>query len=107
MAMFDATYRLYSGIPGNNNNASNDCLRVFPNPCTNGLQIAFKLQRGGKVKIALYDVMETSIKTISDQNYVAGRHSISFDVSGVPAGSYLIFYQTDNNIETRKLLIIR
>lgn len=61
---------------------------VTPNPATGIASVELMLPHGVHIEVALFDLLGRQIGTIAEGAYPAGRHSIAFDCSTLPAGSY-------------------
>ncbi|HEC78844.1 MAG TPA: T9SS type A sorting domain-containing protein [candidate division WOR-3 bacterium] len=87
------------------------CLR--PNPSNNGIvTISYKLSVSGLVRLSVYDALGREVKTLVNGIKSAGEHSTTWnscDKDGVKvaAGIYFVQYTTLDNIQTKKLLLLR
>ena len=107
IAMFDAPYSTYTGISGNNMSPSAKLIGSFPNPCSNYLKITFELKDPGNVKIGILDITGQPLGEVTGQNYSSGRHTVQYDVSGLPAGTYLYQFRSGDFNGSGKFTIIR
>jgi hypothetical protein len=80
-------------------------LSVFPNPIGKSAEIKYETTVEGKVLIQLFDVTGKMVKTITDENQGAGKHSIILDKSTNSAGNYFLKASTANGVETKKIVI--
>jgi uncharacterized repeat protein (TIGR01451 family) len=86
----------------------------FPNPFNPSTTIAFALSRPGFVTLTIYDALgRTVANLVGDELRSAGRHSMSFDASGLASGMYL-YRLTVRDLAgasvgsvTRRLLLVR
>ena len=79
----------------------------FPNPYNSSTTIQFQLPKESKININLYNVLGEQIQTIVEGFYSRGVHSINFLSDKLPSGIYLYKLQTENNLLTKKLIIIK
>lgn len=84
----------------------------YPNPFNPSTTINFSVSTPGMVNIDVFDSKGERINTISNNYYEAGSHSVSWDgrnTAGVKVSSGIYFYQmrADNNISTRKMILVK
>jgi hypothetical protein len=83
-----------------------------PNPVENMTNIGFKIAENAKVKIEIINMLGNVVAELTNTNYAAGNHVISwncYDQNGtkVPAGSYLYRMIVNDKVITKKMTIIR
>ena len=93
---------VYVNAPETNNHN----LRLYPNPVRKRVSIEFDIPEPRKVEIRLLNMSGREITTLINQSLPPGRHESSFDLSGMPEGLYLLRFQTEREIETRRMTII-
>lgn len=79
----------------------------FPNPFNSSTNISYQITNAGSIKILLYNVLGEQIKTLLDKYKNAGIYSISFNANDIPSGVYIYTLETDNQLLTKKLTIIK
>jgi hypothetical protein len=77
----------------------------YPNPFTQMTEIKWHTSEYSKVELKVYDFAGREIKTIVDENQAPGKHQVTFDASGLPAGVYFYQLQVDGNVETKKMIV--
>lgn len=79
----------------------------YPNPFNPTTTISYNLPNSGLTSLKVYDVLGKEVATLINEYQDQGNHSINFDGSYLASGTY--FYQLifDNNIQTKKLLLIK
>jgi hypothetical protein len=82
-------------------------LSAFPNPFNPTTTLSFTLPRAGKTKIVIYDITGREVRTLSDQIFEAGEHTLRFDGSGLPSGIYFARMTSGNSTTTQKLLLLK
>lgn len=84
-----------------------ELLQPFPNPLTPGASAAvvFRLPVAGAVSLAVYDTAGRRVDTLAAGSHAAGRHSLSWDSTGVAPGVYLLRLETNGESLTRRVLI--
>ena len=107
VAMFDAQYSTWTGLPATDQSTNNKLISVYPNPCNTSLNVSFSLTGAESVKITLDDLIGEPRVTITDQLYPEGLYNLPFDVSNLSPGSYLLNFRAGNLNKTCKVFIIR
>lgn len=84
----------------------------FPNPFEHKTTIAFTLEKGNKVDLTIYDINGNIIKTIFSGIIEQGEHKIEWDGCNsnglfVCSGNYFYQLKVNNEIITKKLIIIK
>lgn len=86
---------------------------VAPNPFNPTTRIQFGLSRPGAVQLAIYDVEGRRVRMLLDNETLpAGVHTVFWDGtnahgSGVACGIYFVRLVGENQIQTRKVVLIR
>lgn len=84
----------------------------YPNPFNPETVISFSLPKPGNVKIKIYDVLGNEIRTLIDEERLAGKHNIywnSTDNFGkrVASGVYFYTISADNFTQTKKMVLMK
>ena len=80
----------------------------YPNPFNPRTTIRYQLPENSHVAIGVYNICGKEITTLSDDVMPAGRHSVSFDATGLSGGVYFYQLRADGYvIETKKMLLVR
>ncbi len=90
-------------IVGNKTNSLN--IVVFPNPAKEIASISFNLNKRSDVVISIYDLTGNVVKTMPYKNQDAGNHSISFNINGLSAGTYIAAMETNGVKSTAKFVV--
>ena len=105
--------------PGNENSEElnllpqiTELLLPRPNPSNPMTQFKFTLRRDGPVKLKVYNIRGQLIKTLIDEMYIAGTHSVVWygdDGYGrkVSSGTYVGRFQADGKTMTHRVVIVR
>ena len=83
-----------------------------PNPFNSGTTIAFALPRADEVELAVYNISGQQVAKLVQGMRPAGRYQVLWDGrdgagAELASGVYLYRLQTGNQVETRKLLLLR
>ncbi|MDQ3046773.1 MAG: C25 family cysteine peptidase [Bacteroidota bacterium] len=95
-----------SGTVGINYNATENTIRVYPNPASTNLTVMFNSSTE-KMKIALYNYMGQEVIMVSNENGVSGSFTKTIDVSSLTAGAYLLKIEQGNTVSTEHIVINR
>ena len=79
----------------------------YPNPFNPVTQIAFSIPEASNVTLDVYDIQGKHITTLVDENIGAGRHQVSFDGSNLSSGIYMYRIQSNNQVQTRSMTLIK
>jgi hypothetical protein len=80
-------------------------MTLQPNPASNLVKLEFKLDHRTLTKQTLFDMFGRPVQQIKSSTLPAGIHHLSFDVSNLPAGLYLVQLQAGHNIAVKKLVV--
>jgi hypothetical protein len=81
----------------------------YPNPFNPDTKIQFGLTGESRVKLQIYNLRGELIRTLVDGNRAAGYHDITWDGTSdagiiMPTGVYIYRLQTDNFVDTKKMV---
>ena len=79
----------------------------YPNPFNPTTLISFELPVTNDASLKVFDLLGREIAILIHGRISAGRHSISFDGSGLPSGMYFYVLQSGTFTETRKLVLLK
>ncbi|MCX7797479.1 MAG: T9SS type A sorting domain-containing protein [Melioribacter sp.] len=79
----------------------------YPNPFNPTTTINFTLPKMSYVKLTVYNSLGEKIATILSKQLDAGMHSVNFDASNLPSGTYFYRLEADNFISTKKMTLIK
>ena len=87
-------------------------LQNYPNPFNPATRIAFALPQPEKVTLKIFNLLGQEVITLADGWYDLGHYEVVWngqDVSGrgVASGMYISALTVDDNIITRKMLLLR
>jgi hypothetical protein len=77
------------------------------NPVKNTAVFELILKEPSDVNVLLYDILGREIKSISEQGFNAGRHTIKMEVDELPVGEYFVTVHTDFGFKTKKIIVVR
>jgi hypothetical protein len=77
---------------------------IFPNPAKDRAVLTVELNNQKEVTVEIYSVVGQLVKASSSEA-VEGENNIQLDLSGLPAGVYLVKAKAGNKSATKKLII--
>lgn len=86
---------------------SNYFLKIYPNPFNSSTNVEFEIPESGRVIINLYNIIGEKIKKLVDQYLVLGSYSFGIQDDYLASGVYLIVFESNNYIITKKLLLLK
>ncbi len=103
---------ILSNAEKENNLMNTQLVGNFPNPFTNSTTIEYLVKDYSKVSLSIYDHLGNKVKTIVDSYQTPGINTIIWDGTdssgkSVLAGIYYCQIQSDKNIQSIKLLLLK
>ncbi|NUO82968.1 PKD domain-containing protein, partial [candidate division KSB1 bacterium] len=79
----------------------------YPNPFNPSTNIVFSLPEAGEVKLVIYNANGQFVRKVVDQRMQAGRHTVRFNASKLPSGTYFYELQVNDVHVRRKMTLAR
>jgi hypothetical protein len=80
----------------------------YPNPFNPTTTISFTLAEDGLVTLKVYDLLGREVAMLVNQDLKAGAlHNVTFDASRLSTGIYIYRLQAGNNVQVKKLMLIK
>jgi beta-glucanase (GH16 family) len=79
----------------------------YPNPFNPLTNISFDLPRQSFVTLKVYDILGNEIATLYDEVKPEGSYDIKFDASKLLSGVYFYKLQTEDFIQTKKMILMK
>lgn len=79
----------------------------YPNPFNPSTNIAFSIPEVTNVSLTVYNALGQKISELLNTRLAAGSHSIYWDASTSPTGVYFYQLKTGDNVQTKKMLLIK
>lgn len=80
----------------------------YPNPFNPVTKINFTLPADTKVSLSVYDISGRLVSTLINNEFKqANYYSVSFSGANLSSGTYFYSIRTDNNNETKKMILIK
>ncbi|MFH0806434.1 MAG: T9SS type A sorting domain-containing protein [Candidatus Brennerbacteria bacterium] len=79
----------------------------YPNPFNPTTAITFALPTAGSVSLIAYNMLGEAVATVAEGERAAGTHSIHFDASALPSGTYIYRLRANGATLTRKMVLMK
>ncbi len=79
----------------------------YPNPFNASTRIGFRIVDSGFMTLKVYDVLGREVVTLEGGQVEVGMYSVEFKADYLSSGVYIARLSVGNNIQTRKLLLLR
>ena len=79
----------------------------YPNPFNPTTWVAYNLPAAQHVNLAIYNVLGQKVATLVDEVQQAGPQQAEWNASDVSSGVYFYRLTTEQNVETRKMLLLK
>ena len=103
----DVEYFVFSAAGVGTVATNNTAINIFPNPANSDVHVRLSLANGGQVSITATDILGRSAGITRTENANAGVNDISYDVSSLPNGMYILKIQTPSGTELKKIQVAR
>ncbi len=82
-------------------------LQNYPNPFNPGTTIGFELSESTQVTITVHSVDGRQVATLVNDLKPAGTHQVAFNAQNLSSGVYLYRMQTQKNVITRTMTLVK
>jgi photosystem II stability/assembly factor-like uncharacterized protein len=79
----------------------------YPNPFNPSTVINYSLAEAGNVKMAVYNLLGQEVANLMNGYMEAGKHTLSFDASNLPSGTYIYKIETAQFSAVRKMMLTK
>ena len=79
----------------------------YPNPFNPCTTVQYFLPRTAAVKIDIYDVKGALVKTLVDEQQLAGHHESVFEAGDLPSGLYFCRIQAEDFSQIRRMVLLK
>ncbi|MCZ7609488.1 MAG: T9SS type A sorting domain-containing protein [Ignavibacterium sp.] len=101
-------YTVVSDIEENLGNELNYLLsQNYPNPFNPTTKINWQSPVSAHQSLRVYDVLGNEVAILVDEYKPAGKYEIDFNAVGLSSGIYLIRLETNNYVNTKKMILIK
>jgi len=80
----------------------------YPNPFNPITSIKYTIPSASRVSLKVYDILGREVKTLVDEEKSAGDHTVTFDGSNLPSGTYFYRLQANSGfVRTKKMVLVK
>jgi hypothetical protein len=79
----------------------------YPNPFNPVTVINYEIPAGGKVTLKVFDVLGHEVRTLVDGEQSMGVHYAQFDAKNIASGVYYYTLRYNDNIQTKKMVVMK
>jgi hypothetical protein len=79
----------------------------YPNPFNPSTTVVFDLGSGGPVTLEAFDLLGRPVAALVQETLPAGAHTVRWDATGLPSGTYVLRLRTDAGTSGRTALLLR
>lgn len=79
----------------------------YPNPFNPTTNITFGLPQSGEVRLDVFNVAGQRVATLINSQMTSGFHTVTFDASRLSSGVYLYRLETNGQVRTEKMTLIK
>jgi hypothetical protein len=90
-----------------NNISASGGIRLYPNPASGNVTIAYSLLKPSFVSIKIYDALGNLVQQILENERSAGNHSDVIETTAITSGIYFIEVSIAGNRTSNKLVLIK
>jgi Secretion system C-terminal sorting domain len=82
-------------------------MQNYPNPFNPITTISYSIPRSNFVKLSVYNLLGEEISNLVKEAQKVGSYKVNFNASALTSGVYFYTLQTDDFVETKKLILIK
>jgi hypothetical protein len=82
-------------------------LQNYPNPFNPITTINYQIPENGLVILRIYDILGNEVRTLVNENKVAGRYEVNFDASSLASGVYLYTLKVNDYADVKKMILMK
>jgi hypothetical protein len=79
----------------------------YPNPFNPSTKIKFQVPSSKFVKLIVFDILGKEVATLVNESLQPGTYETTFDASNLASGIYFYRLQSENFVETRRMLMVK
>jgi hypothetical protein len=79
----------------------------YPNPFNPSTTITYQLSKRSTVSLDIFDAAGRKVANLAAGAKPAGTYHVQFDGSSLPSGVYFYRLQTQDNVQTKKLILLK
>jgi hypothetical protein len=79
----------------------------YPNPFNPSTSIKFGIPASSNVTLKVFNTLGEEVAKLINENLEAGSYTVNFDASGLPSGIYIYTLQTNDQVLSKKMTLIK
>ena len=79
----------------------------YPNPFNPTTRIAYSITKTNFVRLSVYNILGKEVASLVNKEEAAGQHEVEFNASKFSSGVYFYRLQAGNNIQIRKMILMK
>lgn len=79
----------------------------YPNPFNPSTTISFTIQADQLVSLKVFNAIGEEVRTLVNSNLAKGTHNINFNAEGLSSGFYLYRLESGNQVQVRKMMLLK
>jgi PKD domain/Secretion system C-terminal sorting domain len=79
----------------------------YPNPFNPATSIEFAIPRSSNVSLKIYDMLGKEVSSLLNEKKQPGTYKITFDASNLASGVYVYRLETNEFLDTKKLVLLK
>ncbi|MCZ7609428.1 MAG: T9SS type A sorting domain-containing protein [Ignavibacterium sp.] len=79
----------------------------YPNPFNPVTKIRYQIPQSGFVTLKIFDVLGAEVKTLVNEEKIAGQYEVDFNASKLASGVYIYRIQAGDFISSKKMILLR
>jgi hypothetical protein len=79
----------------------------YPNPFNPSTTIEYSIPQSGLVTLKVFNVLGKEVATLVNGQNDAGNHTVEFNASALNSGVYFYKIESDNFVETKKMILLK
>ena len=79
----------------------------YPNPFNPTTTISYQVPATGLVTLEVFDILGRSVSVLINETISAGQYTVDFNAANLPSGMYLYRLTAGENVETKKMLLMK
>ncbi|AKD03518.1 S8/S53 family peptidase [Pontibacter korlensis] len=78
----------------------------YPNPFHGVTTINYGVEKDAYVTVEVFDVLGNKVQTLVAENMPAGNHSLKFDGSNLPSGTYIYRVNANGKVSSNRMMLV-
>jgi streptogramin lyase len=79
----------------------------YPNPFNPSTKIKYQIATSNHVSLKIYDVLGNEVAALVNEIQPTGKYEVTFNAHSISSGVYFYKLQTQDFVETRKMILLR